>query len=376
MTSNRIRQCKDHPTVDAIARCTSCRRLLCNACYRFRIGEDPVCARCVYETETRPQRRISLASAFVSLVYGGGFVLARRYDLWEGYGGELIFGAVVALAVAIFIGLSGRAKDAPNVERRELEEEVGESALDLRGSPYRAGVRRIVQAASPRLSGRLTVLVVGLSLASCAVILPASLKLPHWVELELVLAAWWVLLTGTLVGLLHRGFRLADDWVYFAPWDRGGAKDGPSSESGESVSTPGKKKRGKKGKSSSRDSSTGWLSGCGDVGCSGADAGEGAIALIGIAVALAIAFGAAWILVEIAMPLVFFLVYWVLMKAIGRVANDRHECKGHFGRSLVWGAVWSTLYLVPLSLLTFVVHRALPVAVPAPGSPTTIIAPR
>ena len=48
--------------------------------------------------------------------------------------------------------------------------------------------------------------------------------------------------------------------------------------------------------------------------------------MIGIAIALAIALGAAWVLVEIAMPLVLFLVYWVMMKAIGRAANDRHEC--------------------------------------------------
>ena len=193
----RIHACGDHPTVDAIARCRSCRRLLCNDCYRFRSGDDPLCARCVYETETRPQRRISLASAFVSLAYGGGFVLARRYDLWTDHAIELVLAALVALGVAIFIGLSGRAKNAPTVERREPDEAVDEAALTQRGSPYRAGVRRVVHAVSPRLSGRLTVLVVGLSLASCAVILPASLKLPHWVELEVVLSAWWVLLTGT-----------------------------------------------------------------------------------------------------------------------------------------------------------------------------------
>jgi hypothetical protein len=330
----------------AVARCGHCGRLLCNECYRFRAAGAPMCARCVYESETRPQRRISLAAAFVSLVYGGGAVLARRYDLWESDAPTLVFGAVAALVVAIAIGLSGRRRDAPTVERREPEEDVDEAALDVRGSPYRAQVRRIVHAASPRLSGRLTVLVVALSLASSAVLLPASLKLPRWVELEVVLGAWWALLTATLTTLLYRGFRLADDWVYFAPWDR------PAASTRDGKPAPGGKSKG---------SALDWASGCDGCGggCNAADLGEGAVALVGVALALGIALGAAWILVELAMPLVFFLVYWVLMKAIGRAARDNHDCEGGLARSLLWGAVWATLYLAPLALLTYAVHRAL-----------------
>lgn len=338
------RRCADHPAVDAVARCSRCTRLLCNECYRFRSEEAPVCARCAYESETRPARRISLAAAFASLAYGGGFVLTRRYDLWDAHAFELVVGGLFVLGASIALGLSGRTKDAEPVERREPEEEVEETALDVRGSPYRAQVRRVVHAAAPRLSGRLTVLVVALSLASTGVLLPASMKLPRWLELEVVLSAWWLLLTATLAVLLLRGFRLTDDWVYFAPWDR----PSPPSEPG---------KRGAKAKSKRKLGGLDGLSGCGD-GCGG-DAGEGAIFLLGVAVALGIAFGAAWILVEIAMPLVFFLVYWVLMKAIHRAARDHHDCEGKLGRSLLWGAVWATVYVAPLAVLTFVVHHAL-----------------
>lgn len=352
----RILHCADHPAVDAVARCSRCTRLLCNECYRFRAGEEPVCARCVYESETRPQRRISLAAAFVSLAYGGGFVLVRRYDLFADYGVVLVVGAVAALVIGVLIGLSGRTANAVAVERRELEEDVQEGALDVRGSPYRASVRRVVQAAAPRLSGRLTVLVVGLSLASSAVLLPASMSLPRWVEIEVVFSAWWLLLAATLVVLLYRGFRLSDDWVYFAPWDRPSASD-VAEEGNVSGAEDETRKKKKSSKKKGTSGGIGWASGC--DGCGAIDAGEGAIAVIGIALALGIALGAAWILVELAMPLVFFMIYWVLMKAIARAATDHHDCEKDLGKSLVWGVVWATIYVAPLALLTFVVHRAL-----------------
>ena len=56
---------------------------------------------------------------------------------------------------------------------------------------------------------------------------------------------------------------------------------------------------------------------------------------------LAAAFGAAWVAVELAMPVVFLVMYWAFMRAIGRVANDWHDCEGSLGKSLGWGALWA-----------------------------------
>src|SRR6185436_19635838 len=126
---------------------------------------------------------------------------------------------------------------------------------------------------------------------------------------------WWLIVTLTLTTLLYRGFRLRDDYVYFLPWDR----PAPHSETG--------KARQEKKEPSGGGGWSGCLDGCsiGD-GCSGVD-GEGCVGALVIGAALAVALGAAWVFVELAMPLVFFLMYWLLMRAIGRVAKDRHDAQ-------------------------------------------------
>ena len=90
-------------------------------------------------------------------------------------------------------------------------------------------------------------------------------------------------------------------------------------------------------------------------GCSGAD-GEGCIAAIVVVVALGAALGIAWVFVELAMPLAFFLLYAVLMRAIRRAASDRRGCAGDLAKSLGWGALWATIYVLPIAALTWVVH--------------------
>ncbi|XYH99841.1 hypothetical protein ACMHYB_08805 [Sorangium sp. So ce1128] len=36
----------------------------------------------------------------------------------------------------------------------------------------------------------------------------------------------------------------------------------------------------------------------------------------------------AWVAVEVATPLVFCALYWLLVQALGRVASDHHGCEG------------------------------------------------
>ena len=60
--------------------------------------------------------------------------------------------------------------------------------------------------------------------------------------------------------------------------------------------------------------------------------------------------------VELALPLVFFLMYGLFMRAIGRVANDRHGCEGALARSAGWGLGWATLYVAPIAALTWALH--------------------
>lgn len=331
--------CRDHPEAPALAACATCRRPLCDTCFRFRIDARPACVRCAYETSTRGARRASLAVSFLTISLGVGFWLTRRYALADQEPGLLIFGVLAAVVVTGFIALSGRDEERPRIENRDPGEEAHEEIVPGKGSPFRAQARRVLLAAAPRVSGQATALVVGASLVASAVLLPASLKLPRWLEAELVLALWWVILLGVLSVLLYRGFRIRDDFVYFAPWDR------PSSPSAD-----GEAKADDKAKAD----------GCGSLsfadGCSSGLDGEGCGAVLVVGVVLAAAFGAAWVAVELALPVVFLVMYWAFMRAIGRVANDRHGCEGSLGSSLGWGALWATIYVVPIAVVTGVVH--------------------
>jgi hypothetical protein len=301
------------------------------------MGERPACARCAYEAATRPQRRVSLAVFFVSFAGGIGFWLTRKYDLWPDQAGSLYFGGGVAVLVAGLIGASARDASRPDVVRREPEETDTpmEGAFAGTGNPYRAGARRVMLAVSPRVSGKVTALVVVASLVAAAVLVPASLRLPRWIEAEMVLGIWWLVLAVTLVVLLYRGFRLKDDLVYFVPWDRPAAPDKPGTE--------GPNRRGL------------GSGGCVGDGCSGVD-GEGAAVIVVVVIALVVALGAAWLMVEIAMPLLFFLMYTVLMRAIRRAASDRRGCEGDLVKALGSGALWATIYVLPIAALTWAVH--------------------
>ena len=73
---------------------------------------------------------------------------------------------------------------------------------------------------------------------------------------------------------------------------------------------------------------------------------------------LAIAFGAAWLLVEAALPAVFLVVYYLVVKGFGRTLRDRHECKGNVPRSVFWGVIWSTVYVAPLVVLVWLIGLA------------------
>jgi lysylphosphatidylglycerol synthetase-like protein (DUF2156 family) len=311
------------------------------------MDDRPACARCAYETATRPQRRFALAVFFLTFAGGMGFWATRRYDLWPHHAALLGFGGAVALVVAAFIAASARSAGQKDVVRREAPEDEApfEGAMDGNANPYRAGARRVMLAVSPGVSGKVTALVVVLSFVSAAVLVPASVHLPRWIEAEMVLAFWWVVLAVTFIVLLYRGFRLKDDLVYFAPWDR--------------PATSGKDANGEKeGKSSSSRGSVGdGCSGFVPDGCGNLDIdGEAVVVVIVVVVALVLALGAAWLMVEIALPLAFFAMYSVLMRAIRRAASDRRGCAGDFMKSLGSGLLWASIYVLPIAALTWVVH--------------------
>ncbi len=332
--------CLNHAGRPSVTRCCVCTRGLCDECFRFRIEGRSACARCAYDATTRVARRRSLAASFLGFSLGGGAFVTRHYHLWDEFALGLVFGAGLAILVAVAIAFVGIGP-TPNVENRDEGDPVEyEEPQPVRGGgAYRARTKRIIMSAAPRISASATALVVLASFAASGMMLPTALHLPRWIEAELVLASWWLIVTTVLTILLFRGFRLRDDFVYFSPWNR-------PTDVGKNVDNSSMPTR----------VADGCTSGCSPFdGCSGVD-GEGILIGLVVAAALAIAFGAAWIFVEFALPLFFFLMYALFMRAIARVANDRHGCEGSLARSSSWGLAWATAYIAPLAGLAAIAH--------------------
>jgi hypothetical protein len=330
-------RCKHHPTAVAMARCSRCGQLLCDECYELLVDDRPACRLCGYEASTRQQRRVSLAATFLGLGLGLSYWLWKSPSTHESLGALawLVGGAVVIVAVLI---LAFWDRGGARAARRDRDVEDVDPEVLLAGPahPYRARVRKAAVRLGPRVSGSVTVAILGAAFLLSAVVLPLSFDLARWIEIELVLGAWWAALAAMFSVLLHRGFRLRDDGVFVPFWQRRG-EAGSRSEGG--------------------GSSLGWLDSCGCDGCSGVD-GEGALFALALAVVLAVLFGAAWVVAELALPLVLFAGYAVLHRALTRVAHDTHDCKGNLGRAVGWGIAWSTMYLVPLATIVWSVHLA------------------
>ena len=63
-----------------------------------------------------------------------------------------------------------------------------------------------------------------------------------------------------------------------------------------------------------------------------------------------------WFLIEVAIPAVAFLLYFIVRGMLARVANDDHGCQGRLPRALTWGCVWAGLYMAPLAFLVWLGH--------------------
>lgn len=253
--------------------------------------------------------------------------------------GYIIAGAVVtAIVFAVLVYRAMKKDGAPEVTLRTVEEAVPEpdAALQRPAHPYRARARNAVMRAVPRVSGTQATLLVLVCLGLCAVAFPAAMRLPPWAEIEIVLVAWWGVFAAVLSFLLFKGLRIADDFRF-------------------TLSRPGADPK-TSAASSTRKEKSSWLdpSGCTDLGgCSGV---EGCGAAVVIVIVIGLAAGATWLVAELVVPLFFAASYLLLTRALARVANDKHECAGKLQRSLGWGVVWATLYVLPVAAAVWGIH--------------------
>ena len=187
----------------------------------------------------------------------------------------------------------------------------------------------------PRLSGKASAAWLVVCFGLTAVLIPMVLRLPRWVEFEIALALWWAIWLVVLTRLLYTGQRVAEDHQMREPrsWF---PSDRP------------------KQKEQKKDADGGWWDGF----SWGLVVGDGEAMVYGclIVIGLIILAGLVWFLIEVAIPLVLFLLYFVTRGMLARVVNDRHRCRGQLGRALAWGFVWATLYTAPVAAAVWFVH--------------------
>lgn len=252
---------------------------------------------------------------------------------------HVVFGAIAAAVVFVLLVIRALKKNgAPDVALRTVEEQVPDpdAALQKPAHPYRARARNAVMRAVPRVSGTQATLLVLVCLGLCSVAFPAAMHLPRWLEVEAVLVAWWGVFSAVLSFLLFKGLRIADDFRFTLR--RPGADPKTSAAS------------------TTRKSKSSWLdpSGCTDVG--GCSDVEGCGAAVVIVIMIGLAAGATWLVAELVVPLFFAASYLLLTRALARVANDKHECAGSIKRSIGWGAVWATVYVLPIAAAVWGIH--------------------
>lgn len=329
------RRCRNHPRDVAAVACGSCGIALCDRCFVFTIDAAPGCARCAFEIETRPARKPTFAVTFVGILLGGGYFLLTRMEVFADVWMYYLIGAVIAVGGAL-VWAWPRPEGAmpavkPRDERFVLVEENAQTP-----HPYRARARALALGVTPRVSARWTILLLVGCFAVTTALVPALLHLPRWVESEVVLVTWWLAFAALLSALLYRGYRLRHDFELAMPWDEQPAKV----QEVDARVTKGSK-------------------GC-DVldGCSGSIDLEGVVVMVIAAVAVGVGLGLAWVVVNLAAPLLFLVAYVLLGAAIRRVAHDAHGLAGKLGPSIAWGTMWATLYVAPLLLLIWLVHLA------------------
>ena len=170
----------------------------------------------------------------------------------------------------------------------------------------------------PLISRKPLVLVMLVCLALSGILIPVGAHLPRWIEAEIVLAAWWVIWVGMLTYLLYQGHVVDDDALEV------------------------KFRSGKTGDLLNPFDMIDPLSGCLDGGCQTLALGVLAIGLL---------IGAVFVMVEFVIPAVAVLLLLSIGGMIARAVNDTNACQGRFGVALLWGSIWSTLYIGPIAAL-------------------------
>jgi hypothetical protein len=322
--------CRDHPDADAVARCTGCNAPVCDACAAFLVDALPACRPCAWRAARAGRPRWDMAGA--CLLAGAGaewaIVTAKRALDWSW--------AFVGFTGLVLLATAGHFLFPRGKKRVVAPRPMGASDLvevEAGDGPYR---RAKVMVPAPRVagfSGRLAATFLFGSFVATALALPVSLSLPRWIEIEIVLGAWGLLLAGVLATFLFRGLRVDDDHKLTLDLGR---REGVGNSGGAGGSR--------------------WTRWNPFEILSGATDPEGCAVGLVVVILVVVVLAAAFLVVELVVPVAFFLAYWVIVRAVRRVMRDRHDCKRNLARSLGWASLWTAVYFGPFAGLVALAH--------------------
>jgi hypothetical protein len=195
--------------------------------------------------------------------------------------------------------------------------------------PDRQRRRRLIKAIRlPHVSGKASAAWLVVCFALTAALIPMAVRLPLWVDFEIVLSVWWVIWAGVLARLLYVGRPVSDDHSpgQPRPWYRAAFEPAKAAS----------------------DSPWWWFGMWDSEGC--------AIVFILIFFVFALFF-AAWLVIEVAIPAIAFLLYFTVRGMLATVLNYDHGCQGRVVRSAVRAVLWATLYTAPLAGFVWLIHR-------------------
>jgi hypothetical protein len=313
--------CPAHPEEPAIAVCGSCDRALCDECFQRTVDGGAWCSACVSLLLRPVSLLVPLGLGALVVVLGAMLILRLGAELQP----NLRWGLVAGHAAVVTLTAWRMWRKAERRRRGHVIATVPETAprppraAALEHHPFRGTLRRLRRRVAPPVSGVTAVAVVGGALLLAAAVVPGVLRLPRWIELEVTLGVWWLVLAVALGVLLYRGQRVARDAATASP------------------------------SGTRRSWSDGWdfnlAEGCVDL--------EGVLVVLGVILALL----AGWLVVELLFLPLLFGAYLLLVAALRRAANDRHGCEGNLVRSVAWAVLWATVYTAPLAVLVWLVQR-------------------
>jgi len=169
---------------------------------------------------------------------------------------------------------------------------------------------------------------------------PLSLHLSRWVELEAVVAGWWLVWAVVLTVVARRGAEIVDDHALMIrrPWSR--ARKTPVNT--QIYHPPAR--------------SSWWTKFVDGMSLpSPADLDLEALGfVVGLAVVLGAALAGTWLMIEVVGPVLFAVAYAGVVRGLRRAADYRGSTL-HAG---VAGGGWATAYVAPIAVLVWLVHVA------------------